>query len=182
MRQHIESFNYFIQHEISKIVKAKGNVKVTCDSDPSFYLKYLDIYVGDPVVEQDYVNKPITPQQCRLRDMTYAAPISVDIEYTRGREIVTKRGQNQMGQNNGGNNGGGGLANGGGDHQAMAGHAGSSKKGGGSAMDVDGVVDLTQLNGDGRGGGHHDFEGPSGSRASHNMTAEGAGSGTTNTT
>ena len=28
------------------------------------------------------------PHDCRLRDMTYAAPILVDIEYTRGRERV----------------------------------------------------------------------------------------------
>jgi len=28
------------------------------------------------------VIEDINPQQCRLRDMTYAAPISVDIEYT----------------------------------------------------------------------------------------------------
>lgn len=27
----------------------------------------------------------VTPQQCRLRDITYAAPISVDIEFTRGK-------------------------------------------------------------------------------------------------
>ena len=39
----------------------------------------------------------ISPQQCRLRDMTYAAPISVDVEYTRGREIVVKKGKNGRG-------------------------------------------------------------------------------------
>lgn len=32
----------------------------------------------------------MTPQQCRLRDVTYAAPVSVDVEYTRGREIVRR--------------------------------------------------------------------------------------------
>ena len=97
VRQHIDSFNYFIQHEIRKIVKAKANVKVTCDSDPNFYLKYLNIYVGDPVVEEDYVATDITPHQCRLRDMTYAAPISVDIEYTRGEETVVKRAAESIG-------------------------------------------------------------------------------------
>ena len=97
VRQHIDSFNYFIQHEIRKIVKAKANVKVTCDSDPNFYLKYLNIYVGDPVVEEDYVATDITPHQCRLRDMTYTAPISVDIEYTRGEETVVKRAAESIG-------------------------------------------------------------------------------------
>lgn len=37
VKQHIESFNYLITHEIKKIVKA--NERVTCDTDPNFYLK-----------------------------------------------------------------------------------------------------------------------------------------------
>ena len=32
------------------------------------------------------------PQQCRLRDMTYAAPITVDIEYTRHHQPVIRNG------------------------------------------------------------------------------------------
>lgn len=39
VRQHIDSFNYFINQEIKKIVRAKGNEKVTCDTDPNFYFK-----------------------------------------------------------------------------------------------------------------------------------------------
>lgn len=29
--------------------------------------------------------------------MTYAAPISVDIEYTRGKEVIVKKGKNGVG-------------------------------------------------------------------------------------
>ena len=29
----------------------------------------------------------VTPHQCRLRDLTYAAPLYVDVEYTQGRKI-----------------------------------------------------------------------------------------------
>lgn len=39
-----------------------------------------------------YVSSRITPFQCRLRDCTYSAPITVDVRYTRGRQIVVKRG------------------------------------------------------------------------------------------
>lgn len=39
VKQHIDSFNYFINHEIKKIVHAKGNEKVTCDADPNFFFK-----------------------------------------------------------------------------------------------------------------------------------------------
>lgn len=37
VKQHIDSFNYLINRELQKIVKA--NEKVTCDVDPNFYLK-----------------------------------------------------------------------------------------------------------------------------------------------
>nr|KAG5700245.1 hypothetical protein BaRGS_007618 [Batillaria attramentaria] len=37
VKQHIDSFNYFINVELKKIVKA--NEKVTSDADPNFYLK-----------------------------------------------------------------------------------------------------------------------------------------------
>ena len=33
---------------------------------------------------------PLPSQVCRLRDMTYAAPITVDCEYMRGRDKVAK--------------------------------------------------------------------------------------------
>jgi DNA-directed RNA polymerase III subunit RPC2 len=39
----------------------------------------------------------MTPQQCRLRDITYSAPITVDLEYTRGKEIVRRVGKNGVG-------------------------------------------------------------------------------------
>ena len=39
VRQHIDSFNYFINHEIKKIVRAPGNERLGIDSDPNFYLR-----------------------------------------------------------------------------------------------------------------------------------------------
>jgi DNA-directed RNA polymerase III subunit RPC2 len=39
VRQHIDSFNYFINYELKKIIRAKGNERVTCDTDANFYLK-----------------------------------------------------------------------------------------------------------------------------------------------
>lgn len=89
VKQHIDSFNYFINVDIKKIVKA--NEKITTDADPVWYLKYLNIYVGSPDVEESFnITKPISPHECRLRDMTYSAPITVDIEYTRGSQRVVR--------------------------------------------------------------------------------------------
>ena len=39
VRQHIDSFNYFITKDIKKIIHAKGNEQITCDVDPNFYLR-----------------------------------------------------------------------------------------------------------------------------------------------
>ena len=50
VKQHIDSFNYFIKVDIKKIVKA--NDKVTSFADPTFYLKYLDIHVGKPEYQE----------------------------------------------------------------------------------------------------------------------------------
>ncbi|XP_056630933.1 DNA-directed RNA polymerase III subunit RPC2 [Diorhabda sublineata] len=91
VKQHIDSFNYFIAVEIKKIVEA--NNKVVCDADPLFYIKYTNVQVGSPDVDEGFnISKPTTPHECRLRDMTYSAPITVDIEYTRGTQRVSKTG------------------------------------------------------------------------------------------
>ncbi len=37
VKQHIDSFNYLLEHELRKIVSA--NERVTCDTDPNFYLR-----------------------------------------------------------------------------------------------------------------------------------------------
>ena len=90
VKQHIDSYNYFINVEIKNIVKA--NEKITSDADPSFYLKYLSVNVGTPNVEESFnVHRSVTPQECRLRDLNYSAPITVDVEYTRGNQRVIRK-------------------------------------------------------------------------------------------
>lgn len=59
--------------------------------DPRFWLKYTDINVGFPDRNEDEaVDKRVTPNECRLRDITYSAPIIVTIQYTRGKNIVQR--------------------------------------------------------------------------------------------
>lgn len=63
------------------------------DSDPKFFLRYTDIYVGAPNLEEEaFVTTNVTPFQCRLRDCTYSAPLYVSVKYTRQRQIVSKNG------------------------------------------------------------------------------------------
>jgi len=91
VRQHIDSFNYFLAQDLKNIVAA--NSKVVSSADPMFYLKYLDVHVGTPDIEEGLdIRHATTPHECRLRDMTYAAPITVDVEYTRGNQRIIRQG------------------------------------------------------------------------------------------
>ncbi|XP_042432808.1 DNA-directed RNA polymerase III subunit 2-like [Zingiber officinale] len=80
VKHHVDSYNYFIDHGIKKILQA--NNFFVCRHDPNFYLRYTNIKVGRPTVEVDHATRMLTPHECRLSDQTYAAPIMVDVEYT----------------------------------------------------------------------------------------------------
>ncbi|KAL3638171.1 DNA-directed RNA polymerase III subunit 2 [Castilleja foliolosa] len=82
VKQHLDSFNYFVSTQIKKIVQA--NDLVTSKIDPSIYLRYKDVRIGKPSFLLDGVTDVLTPQKCRLSDITYAAPIYVNIEYVTG--------------------------------------------------------------------------------------------------
>lgn len=53
MRQHIDSFDYFINVDIKQIVAARSNCEVRSEADPKFFLRYTDIYVGEPNLEEE---------------------------------------------------------------------------------------------------------------------------------
>ncbi|EGF81711.1 hypothetical protein BATDEDRAFT_29606 [Batrachochytrium dendrobatidis JAM81] len=91
VKQHLDSFNYFLETDIKLIVQA--NAKVDSDIDPHFFLRFLDIRIKPPQAEdiQKGVVYELTPQECRLRDITYAGTICVDIEYVRGKQVIVKR-------------------------------------------------------------------------------------------
>ncbi|QRV99526.1 beta and beta-prime subunits of DNA dependent RNA-polymerase [Ceratobasidium sp. AG-Ba] len=55
VKQHIDSFNYFVDVDLGNILKA--NNKVLSDVDPKFWLKYTGIHVGMPTRNDDGVNK-----------------------------------------------------------------------------------------------------------------------------
>jgi DNA-directed RNA polymerase III subunit RPC2 len=92
LRQHIDSFDHFVETELNQIVLSPSACEIRSEHDPKFYLRYEACWVGEPSVEEDsYAMLTATPFQCRLRDCTYSAPIYVNIRYTRGRQIVVKR-------------------------------------------------------------------------------------------
>ncbi|TYI53442.1 hypothetical protein E1A91_D11G004500v1 [Gossypium mustelinum] len=76
VKQHLDSFNYFVNTGIKKVVSA--NDRIVSHIDPAIYLRFNDVRIGNPSMT---TYEKINPHTCRLADMTYAAPIFADIEY-----------------------------------------------------------------------------------------------------
>jgi DNA-directed RNA polymerase III subunit RPC2 len=92
VKQHIDSYNYFVDHEIKEIVKT--NRFIRSDQNESFWLEFTDIRVGMPTrvdTSDRMTQSEVSPMECRLRDMTYAAPVVVDIAYTRDRKKMVRK-------------------------------------------------------------------------------------------
>ncbi|KAF5658343.1 DNA-directed RNA polymerase III subunit RPC2, partial [Fusarium denticulatum] len=92
VKQHIDSYNFFVEQEIKDIVRANRTIRSEVDSN--FWLEFTDIRVDSPRRQDWTDNKShseVTPMECRLRDMTYAAPIFVDIQYIRDKQRIVRK-------------------------------------------------------------------------------------------
>jgi len=69
VRQHIESFNYFINREIKSIVRAKSNERVICDADPNSYLR---CETAAPSFVADLAEIAFHPAWCSAFGASYA--------------------------------------------------------------------------------------------------------------
>jgi DNA-directed RNA polymerase III subunit RPC2 len=92
VKQHIDSYDYFTDVELKKIVEA--NCFIVSEANNKKWIRFTDIRVGKPCRIADtglgYVETVVTPNECRLRDMTYAAPIYVDFIYPKQSGNVRK--------------------------------------------------------------------------------------------
>ena len=89
VKQHTDSFNYLINHGLAKILRANERHEV----DQNFFWNYESIYVGEPEIEYPNHSEKVTPHECRLRDLTYSAPIKVDLIYVKENQRIRKQGQ-----------------------------------------------------------------------------------------
>ncbi|KAK3155785.1 hypothetical protein QOZ80_2AG0098620 [Eleusine coracana subsp. coracana] len=91
VNEHINSFDYFVTKGIRNIIRA--NNRIQASKDPNIYLRYTNVRVGKPSVQQEFITRDITPHLGRLTDCTYSAPVTVDIEYIVGHryELHAKR-------------------------------------------------------------------------------------------
>lgn len=87
MKQHIESFDYFLTKELQNILEANQEVRSEVgggptdnhfppadpiclgppwQADPKFLLRYTKIEVGKPSVNEDMAERDVTPNECRF--------------------------------------------------------------------------------------------------------------------
>ncbi len=79
---HIKSFNQFVDRKLQEIVNEVGSVKI----EPlDIELRFGRIWLGKPSIrEADGETREIYPMEARLRDITYASPIHLEVSVCRG--------------------------------------------------------------------------------------------------
>ncbi len=77
VRQHLDSYNDFIERKLQEIIDEHSKVETDI---PGLYIKLGKIRIGEPRVrEADGGEHPVTPMECRFRNITYAAPIFLEM-------------------------------------------------------------------------------------------------------
>jgi DNA-directed RNA polymerase subunit B len=75
----IDSFNSFIDHGLQEIIDEIGTVKLNPEVG-DMKLKFGKVSVGKPIIkEADGSTRQVFPNEARIRNLTYAAPVFVDI-------------------------------------------------------------------------------------------------------
>ena len=78
----IESFNYFVEQEIQKILEENKEIEPTIipPNVESFKIRLDKIWIGRPeITEADGSKRPIYPAEARLRKLSYAAPMFIEV-------------------------------------------------------------------------------------------------------
>eukprot|EP01071_Lankesteria_metandrocarpae_P009672 Lankesteria_metandrocarpae@DN5237_c0_g1_i3.p1 len=91
VKQHIDSYNHFVQFEMKNIVRANANRIIKSDVDPAFFIEFLDIRVGEPRLDESMVALKLTPALCRNRDLSYASPVFVDVDFLNGDQVTRRK-------------------------------------------------------------------------------------------
>jgi len=82
VNSNIESFNYFVEHELQRIVNENKDIEPTIipPNVESFKIRLDKIEVKEPMItEADGSARPIYPVEARLRKLSYAAPIFIEV-------------------------------------------------------------------------------------------------------
>ncbi|XP_030377156.1 DNA-directed RNA polymerase II subunit RPB2-like [Scaptodrosophila lebanonensis] len=96
VRQQLDSFDEFLQVSIQRIIEGSPTVEMqstpqheTMEKEPitTYSLRFGQIYLSKPTHwEKEGAPSPLMPNEARLRNLTYSAPLHVDIWKTKTEE------------------------------------------------------------------------------------------------
>jgi len=92
VQHHLKSYNWFLKEGLNELVKSLGELEIQTKYGV-LTLKIRGPEVGKPVFEEvdGTVIENITPMECRLRNLTYAAPLYVEMMlYLDGKPVLQK--------------------------------------------------------------------------------------------
>ena len=97
VQHQIESFNRFLDTGIAKVMGKQNLVEPSVEG---FALKLGSVRVGSPsIIEADSSRRTITPNEARLRNITYSAPIFIEVvPVIRGIEKMASYGEVFVGE------------------------------------------------------------------------------------
>ncbi|RLI11841.1 DNA-directed RNA polymerase subunit B'', partial [Candidatus Bathyarchaeota archaeon] len=86
VRQHLDSYNEFIDHGLQEVIDEVGEIPIEVPENP-YKVKLGQIWIIDPqtritgpyVTEVDGTKHEIYPMEARLRNLSYAAPIALEM-------------------------------------------------------------------------------------------------------
>jgi len=77
VRQHLDSYNVFIGRNIQEVVDEVARIEPDI---PQYHVKLGRMTIGDPTIrEADGSVKPIFPIEARIRNLTYSAPLYLEM-------------------------------------------------------------------------------------------------------
>ena len=92
VQHHLRSYNWFIKEGLNELIKSLGDLEIQTKYG-TLVLKMRNPEVGKPVFEEvdGTVRENVTPMECRLRNLTYAAPLYVEMMlYLDGKPVIPK--------------------------------------------------------------------------------------------
>ena len=86
VRQHLDSYNEFIDHGLQEVIDEVGEIPIEVPESP-YKVKLGQVWIIDPqtritgpyVTEVDGTKHEIYPMEARLRNLTYAAPVALEM-------------------------------------------------------------------------------------------------------
>ncbi|MEM3583720.1 MAG: DNA-directed RNA polymerase subunit B, partial [Nitrososphaerales archaeon] len=87
-RQHLNSYNEFVSKGIESIINEVGEVEIEAVGGP-YKVKFGKIFIKQPsVVEIDGSSNNILPIEARLRNLTYASPVYLEMSIVEGNSVI----------------------------------------------------------------------------------------------